>query len=199
MYNIIALIVILVCLALIVVIVYKKLPLLANFDVGSIPEEKAAQTKTKIMEERMTRKAKVIYAKITPFFKIIFNFSQRKFKVLAEKIKAWEEKYKTKTPKEVLVTKEEFVTFEKKIDNLLKEAQDLINRESYEEAEKKYIEIISLEPKNVEAYRGLGNIYFSQKQYEEAKQTFSHILKLNKTDSFAIFELAEVFVKLENY
>lgn len=199
MYNIIALIVILICLALILVIVYKKLPLLANFDVGSIPEEKAAETKTKIMEERMARKAKVIYLKITPFFKIIFNFCQRKFKVLAEKIKAWEEKYKTKPTKEALVTKEEFQSTENKIENLLKEAQDLINREFYEEAEKKYLEILSLEQKNIEAYRGLGNIYFLQKQYEEAKQTFNHILKLNKTDSFANFELAEVFAKTENY
>jgi tetratricopeptide (TPR) repeat protein len=193
MFNIIALIVILVCLAIILVIVYKKLPLLANFDISSIPEEKAAETKTKIMEERLARKAKFLYAKIVPFFKIIFNFGQRKFKTFQEKIKTWEDKYKTKTPKEVLVTKEEFVTFEKKIENLLKEAQDLVNRELYAEAEKKYLEILNLEPKNTEAYRGLGNIFILQQQYEDAKQTFLHVLKLNKADSFANFE------KMENY
>ncbi|OGY41714.1 MAG: hypothetical protein A2Y82_02430 [Candidatus Buchananbacteria bacterium RBG_13_36_9] len=199
MYNIIALIAILLCLAIILAIIYRKLPLLASFDVDSIPEVKIAETKTKLMEQRMTRKFKFIYSKIIPFFTIIGNFFQRKFKVISEKIAAWEEKYKTKPQKEVLVTKEEFETFEKKIGVSLKEAQESINHESYEEAEKKYLEILSTDPKNIQAYRGLGNIYFLQKQYEEAKQTFIHILKLDKADRLANFELAEVFAKMGNY
>ena len=199
MYNIIALIAILLSLAIILAIIYRKLPLLASFDVNSIPEEKAAETKTKIMEQRLARKFKFFYSKIIPFFNTIGNLFQRKIKVFSEKISAWEEKYKTKPQKEALVTKEEFETFEKKIGAGLKESQELVNRESYEEAEKKYLEILSSDPKNIEAYRGLGNIYFLQTQYEEAKQTFIHILKLNKADSFANFELAEVFARMENY
>ncbi|MFA5189066.1 MAG: tetratricopeptide repeat protein [Patescibacteria group bacterium] len=200
MYNIISIIVILISLAIIVSIVFKKLPLLAGFDISSIPKEKEAETRTKIMEERMARKFKVFYNKIKPFFKIIANFGQRKINLLTEKIKAWEEKYKTaKPPKEALMTKDEFQTLEKKIESQLEAAQDLINQESYQEAEKIYLEILSLEPKNIPAYRGLANLYFVQKQYLEAKQTYQHVIKLNKKDSSSYFALAEILYETEDY
>ena len=199
MYNILALVIILICLAVILVIINKKLPLLASFDVGSIPAEKASETKTKIMEERLNRKIKVFYNKIAPFFKIIKNFSQRKFQDIQGKMKKWEEKYKTSAKKEVLVTKEEFEDLEKKNNFLLKEAEDFISRENYSEAEKKYLEILSLDPKNTKAFYGLGNLYFLQKEYDEARQTYEHILKLNNSDSLAFFELAEVFYTIKNY
>lgn len=199
MYNIIPLIIILLCLAGILAIVLKKLPLLAVFDVDSIPEEKEAETKKKIMEERMERKLKVFYNKLKPFLQLIGNFFQRKLKSSQEKIAELEEKYKSKAQKEVLVTKEEFQSLEKKIEVYLDEAKNLQRSEDFETAEKKYIEILSLDSKNVAAYRGLGDLYIAQKQYQEAIATFKHILKLNKADSQAYFELAEVFVRMENF
>jgi len=199
MYNIIALIIILICLAIILAIVYKKLPILASFDVSAIPQEKEMETKTKIMEERFLRKLKFYYSKIAPFVKIIINFSQRKFQLILDKIKKWEEKYKSKTKKEIFVTKEEFESLEKKIEALLKDASDLTDREHYNEAEKKYLEILNLEPKNIKAFYGLGNIYFLQKQYDEARQTFEHILKLNSSDHFAYFEIAEILYRIKNF
>ena len=80
MYNIIPLIVILVCLAIMLFIVFKKLPYLANFDVKSIPKEMAAKTKTKIIDERIKRKAKFFYSKIAPWGKKILAWGQDKIK-----------------------------------------------------------------------------------------------------------------------
>ena len=74
MYNIIPLIIILCCLAVIIFIISKKFPLLATFDVSSIPEEKEAETKQKIMAVRMERKIKVFYNKFSPIFEIIGNW-----------------------------------------------------------------------------------------------------------------------------
>jgi tetratricopeptide (TPR) repeat protein len=199
MYNIIPLIIILLCLAGILAIVLKKLPLLAVFDVESIPEEKEAETKKKIMEDRMERKLKVWYNKIKPFLELIANFFQRKIKSSQVSIAKLEEKYKSKTKKEALVTKQEFQTLEKKIEANLNEANDLAKTENFEAAEKKYIEILSLDAKNIAAYRGLGDLYIAQKQYQEAIATFEHILKLNKADSQAYFELAEVLARFEDY
>lgn len=199
MYNIIPLIIILLCLAGIIAIIIKKLPLLAVFDVDSIPEEKEAETKKKIMEERMERKLKFFYNKLKPFFQLLGNFFQRKIRSSQDKIALLEEKYKNKAKKEVLVTKEEFQTLEKQIEANLEGADNLVKNENLEEAEKKYIEILSLDAKNIAAYRGLGNLYIAQKQYQEAVAIFKHILKLNKADSQAYFELAEVFMRLEDY
>jgi tetratricopeptide (TPR) repeat protein len=192
MYNIIPLIIILLCLAVIIFIISKKLPLLASFDVSSIPKEKEAETKQKIMEKRLERKAKVFYSKISPIFKIISNFFARRFKDLSEGLKNLEEKYKKKSKEEMLVTKQEFVSQEKKIENIFKEAQDLIDKEDFANAEKKYIEIIGLDHRNINAYRGLGDLYIAQKNYADAKQTFEHILKLNQLDDEAYASLGKI-------
>jgi tetratricopeptide (TPR) repeat protein len=179
-------------LAAIIFIVYKKLPLLATFDVSSIPEEKEAETKQKIMEERLIRKTKVFLNKIMPFFQMIGNFLSRKIKNIQEGILTLEENYKKKTKKEILVTKEEFASQEKKIEVMIQQAEDFINRNDLAGSEKKYLEILSLDPKNVSAYRGLANLYILQKQYEEAKQIFEHILKLNKLDDLAYAGLGKI-------
>jgi len=199
MYNIIPFIIILLCLAAILAIVIKKLPLLAVFDVKSIPEVKEAETKNKIMEERMERRLKVLYNKIKPFLQLLGNFFQRKFKDSQAKIAKLEEKYKSKAKKEALVTKEEFLSLEKRIENILQDAANLVKSENYDAAEKKYIEILSLDAKNIAAYRGLGDLFIVQKQFQEAIQTLKHILKLNKNDGLAHFELAEIYDRLEDY
>ena len=82
--------------------------------------------------------------RISPWTKIITNLGQRKIKSAHDKLKELEEKYKKKTPKEALVTKEDFEDFEKGVDKLFKEAKELTDKEEYAEAEKKYIEIITL-------------------------------------------------------
>ncbi|MDD5341470.1 MAG: tetratricopeptide repeat protein [Patescibacteria group bacterium] len=192
MYNIIPLIIILLSLAVILFIIAKKLPLLAAFDVNSIPEEKEAETKQKIMEERLIRKAKHIYSKIHPIFKTIGNFLARKIDDFKNKMAALEERNRKKAKKEVLVTKKEFEGLEKNLDEVIAEAEKLAKEENYDLAEKKYIEAIGLDPKNISAYRGLGNIYLDQKHYEEAKQTFEHVLKLNEQDALAYASLGEI-------
>jgi tetratricopeptide (TPR) repeat protein len=199
MYDIIPLIIILLCLAGILAIVIKKLPLLAVFDINSIPEEKAEETKKKIMEERLERKLKVLGNKIKPYFQLILNFFQRKIKSSQEKMAQLEDKYKSKAKKEVLVTKQEFQTLEAKIENILTQASNLIKNENFDAAEKKYIEILSLDAKNLAAYHGLVDLYLAQKQYQEAIATLKHLLKLNKADSQAFFDLAEIMFRFEDY
>jgi len=192
MYNIIPLIIILVCLALILAIVLKKFPYLATFDVSKNPQEKAAMVKEQIINERLKRKVKYIWSKISPFFTLIGNVSQRKIKSWQEKLATAEEKYKNKPAKSALVTKEEFTGLQNNLDNLLEEAETLGTKEEFEQAEKKFIEIISLDPKNIEAFRGLGNLYLIMKNYSEARQTFEYILKLNKVDDQAYANLGKI-------
>lgn len=59
-------------------------------------------------------------------------------------------------------------------------------------AEKKYIEIIGIDSKNVQAFKNLAQVYFELKNYEEAKQIFEHILKLKDDDVEAYGGLAEI-------
>ena len=57
--------------------------------------------------------------------------------------------------------------------------------------EKIYIEIIGLDSQNIKAFRELGQIYFQRKEYEEAKQTLEHILKLQEDEE--IYERSQIY------
>ena len=79
-----------------------------------------------------------------------------------------------------------------KFEIILEEAKSLLTDNNLAEAEKKFIEAISLNPQNVKAYKGLGKIYLELKQYEQAKEVFEHILKLDNKDSYAYFALGDI-------
>lgn len=66
-----------------------------------------------------------------------------------------------------------------KIEELLEEAQKLAKDGDWKLAEGKYIEIIKLDSRNVDAYLGLGRLYAEQKKFSEARQIFEFLLKLN--------------------
>lgn len=65
------------------------------------------------------------------------------------------------------------------LENLLDEARRSIDDGRVIEAEKKFLEVVKLDPKNIEAYRGLGDLYISKKQYNEAREIYKFLIKLN--------------------
>jgi len=83
-----------------------------------------------------------------------------------------------------------------KISDFFDRVDSLINNKKFAEAEKKVIEIIKLDHKNIDAFRLLGEIYFEQKKYDEAVQTLEHVIKLGG-DADDYFDLA-IFCKESN-
>jgi len=60
------------------------------------------------------------------------------------------------------------------------------------EEEKKYIDMIAENPKDGQAYRGLGFIYLNQKNYSDARACFRRALKLNSQDEEVRIKLNEI-------
>lgn len=60
---------------------------------------------------------------------------------------------------------------------LLEKADTLRHEQKYKEAEPIYVEVISLEPKNVSAYFGLGKNYWRAEKFVDAEQAFQHIVE----------------------
>ena len=102
------------------------------------------------------------------------------FKWIYSKLFELKDKYKS----EKILPKEEAV---KKVDELMAESDELIKDGNLEEAEKKLIEIIDLDNKNIEAFQTLGELYFERKNFEEAKQTLEHVIKLEEGDNGEIY------------
>ena len=88
MYNIIPLLLILVSLSVIIVIVSRKFSVLASLDVDSIPAEKEAKFKERIISNRLKRNIVKSLAKassvLAPLGRVIGDFFSAKLRKLLE-------------------------------------------------------------------------------------------------------------------
>lgn len=60
------------------------------------------------------------------------------------------------------------------------------------EDEKKHIDAIAKNPKDIDAYRALGFIYLEQKNYSDARACFRRVLKLNQEDEEVKQKMEEI-------
>lgn len=186
MLYIIPIVIIVLSLIWIFFIIAKKITHVSLIDVNTIPEEKERTIKDKIMVDRLRRKTSAEIAKfesiLTPIFKKIKNFGE----TIYDRVLELEKKYQEKGRKRFLDS-----GAKNKIKMLLDVAQGYLDKDDLMNAENKYIEIISLDHRNMDAYKKLADIYLKQKDYEHAKEILTHGLKINRKDE-------EVYRKLGN-
>lgn len=75
---------------------------------------------------------------------------------------------------------------------LLDEARSLARDLKWADAERRYLEVLGVDPRNVDAYKGLGMIYLKQKLYPQARETFEYLVKTKKADDIAFASLADI-------
>ena len=83
-------------------------------------------------------------------------------------------------------------TTHERIKVLIGEARSLMRHLKWADAEKRYLDVLALDPHHVDAYKGLGQIYLKQKLYPQAQETFSFILKMKRADDATYAALAEI-------
>lgn len=174
MFNIIPLIIILISLSIIIVIVVRKFSVLASLDVDTIQEERELKMKEQIIGTRIKRNFFKYYSKIFRFIVPIGEAITKFFRWSYGKLTDYRENYKDSRASQENETA--------LVERLMTEARDLVKRENFEDAEKKYIEIIGLEPRHVRAFKELGQLYYIRKDFNEAKQTYEHVLKLMENE-----------------
>lgn len=172
MFDIIPFALIVVSLAIIMIIVSRKFTVLANLDLDTIQAEREAKFKEQIISNRFKRtfymhQAKILRS-ILPAIGLIRNLFQSGYQKLSE----YREEYK----KEKTAKKE--IDSTNIVNRLFVEVEDLLKDENLDAAEKKLIEIIGFDSKNAKAFKSLGEIYFEKKNYNEARETFGHVLRL---------------------
>jgi len=171
MFDVLAIIVIIISIIIILIIIVRKFTALAILDVESIPEEKEAKFKEQIRKqlfdralgrhgEGIARYWLSIGKKINEFFlALTTNLNKKKRSYLLQKRISFGQK-------------------EKKSKKLLSEIDDYLNQEEYEKAEEKAILILEFDKHNQLTFEKLANIYFLQKKYDEARETYLFLLKL---------------------
>jgi tetratricopeptide (TPR) repeat protein len=184
-YDIIPLGAIVLSLAGIIFIIIKKFPVLASINVASIKSEQEAIKKEKIVAERLSRKisstGKFLYALFLP----VGLAAKGLFSKVYEKVSEWEKKYGNKKKEKMVSPPDDGGQMK----TLFFEAEECLRTGKLEEAEKKCISVIALDHKNIDAYKKLGAVYLEQKNYDNAYETFKHILKLNPDDVETLLDL----------
>jgi len=183
MYNIIPLVLILVSLCIIIVIVVRKFSILANLDIDTIQAEREARFKEQIISSRLKRNFFRYWARVVRVVKPMGELILKFFKWIYSRLLEVKEQHS----KEVLVKADE-----NSLEKFFMEAEEFVRDEKYEEAEKKYIDIIGIDSASVKAFRKLGKLYSDRKNYSEAKQTLEHALRLlEKNDEGLAGQLTE--------
>ena len=173
-------------LGTIVFIAKKKAPQLSIVDPMSSKEARTREKKNALLEERMMRqveeKGKNFWkASILPVAKKI----QEGFQRLAGKLTALERRYVERQRAGKIDTAE--------LQRMTGEAKKSISLGKYEAAEQELVEVLSHDPKNVQAYETLGRMYLSQGQHAEAKEALEFLVKLAPKDASVLAALGEVF------
>jgi tetratricopeptide (TPR) repeat protein len=79
-----------------------------------------------------------------------------------------------------------------RVTQLVREAQALAKEGKIGRAERAYLEALKLDMRNVEAYRGLGLLYLSDRQYHQAKETFDFLVHFKSADGTVYAGLAVI-------
>lgn len=166
---------VLLAVVIITVIVIRHFPQAAAIDIDKLPAEQEAAMKAALMERRLKRKVLGIKNKLAVILRKLGRIASKGWKNIHKRVVALEQKYREKPH---LMTNEKQVEVKQKIRNLIDQAEKFNEENNLTDAEAKYIEILSWDHKNLEAYVGLGQVYCTQREYKQAKETYSYLLKL---------------------
>ena len=180
----------------IVVICLSKIPKLRVIDVSSIAQERTRLLKEKIIMEKFQRAGQAKVRLVTSVFSATAKAASRTGRRAVQKLYAVEQYYQKLNR---AASEGQHAYTHDVLKRMGDEAKALIRKEEYIPAEKIFIDMISHNPKSVEAYEGLGNLYLLQKEeFTQARETLLFTLRLSPNDASVNASLAELEMKLGN-
>ncbi len=186
--DILLIIVIAVAVILIGWLAWRKLPQIRVVDPGSHPDARSKELKHNLLKQRLERLSSDHYNTVKrQVLNPVGSKIQETFRRAAGKLTAIERRYADRQKAGVTAAHNPEV-----LRSLVREAEALINDGHYDAAEKKLIEVVSHDPKNVPAYEHLGRLYLLNKDYQGAQETFTFLLRLSPKDASVCAALGEV-------
>lgn len=177
------------------VLLIRAAPRVSMIDVETIPEERARKLKEQLILNRFSRLKTQKFGVVSKTAQGAVKGASRVGRRAVQRLYRLEQQYK-KLQK--AAGDGQHALDEETVRRLIAEAEDLIRADEFIPAEKKYIEIISHNPKQINAYEGLGNLYLKDRKYEQARETLSFALKISPDDASIHMSMAEVEIKDEN-
>jgi tetratricopeptide (TPR) repeat protein len=175
MFDLILVIVSCVSLAGIFYIVLSKFLQLASIRLDIIPSEQQLKIRNRIIANRLKSKflnrKTTVLKKIRPFWLNFTSWFWKLYSKILEKERHLQQMSMSPEQREIAKTR---------VAKLLGQARMANKENKFIRAERLYINIISLDPKNLDAYDGLAKMYWQQKDYQKANETLKYVLNLAK-------------------
>jgi len=162
------------------VVFSRRLSAVALLDVETIARERERKTKERIASARLQRSSDEAVKAIKKAFSPITQSFQSAFKDVSEAATKLEKRFqdeRRRAKRPIAADDAE------KIRELIAEGDRLYSERQFREAELKFIKVISMDARNVQAYYALANIYFDTEEYDQAKETLDFLLKLKPGDA----------------
>src|SRR3989344_175912 len=174
MGNIILIIIALVSLFYLLWQILKRFPQLANIKVDNLPDLVAKRQKDFILKNRLERQSREWRSKLSAWLGPLSQNVANQFRFYYQKLKIVERDLRRRGYKKLSSA----VTKSQAAESQIIEAKQLINKEEYKKAEEVLLDVLSLDQHNFEAYKLLSQVYRQIKEYAQAKETLSYLLKL---------------------
>mgnify|MGYP001595460922 CR=1 FL=1 len=189
MFSWILIILILACAGIVCLVLIGKIPQLRVIDISSLPKERERQVKEQIIFSKLQRTSGAKLMRVARVGSVVMKKFSRYGRRAVQKLYRIEQYYqKLKRSSEEGL----HAYSEETIRQRLEMAQDLIKHEEFIPAEKIFIDLISHNPKSVQGYEFLGNMYVASGQMDQARETFLFALRLSPEDASVNSSLAEL-------
>ena len=177
------------------ILLASKISRLRVISVESIPKERVRKVKEQIILQKMQRASTKQLRGVSRLLIMIGRVTSNTGRRLVQKLYSIEQSYQKLKRSSV---EGHHAYDQETIHRLVREAGVLVEKEEMIPAEKIFIDIISHNPKSVDAYEGLGNLYLGNDQMDQARETLQFALRISPNDASILVSLAELEMKLDN-
>ncbi|MBD3251095.1 tetratricopeptide repeat protein [Candidatus Uhrbacteria bacterium] len=169
----ISLILALVAIGTIAFVLWQRWTEIRMLDTDTIRKEQERKARDRIVRDRFDRMLKRVLHPLK-------HRSKQMARTLTRSVQRMEQQLaKTAGIEDTTVPQEESAQDpRRRIRRLLQDAQRLTEQGNYQQAERIYLEILKIDARHFEAYRGLGKLYLTARQYKQARETFDFLVRI---------------------
>lgn len=157
-------------------------------DPDSIREERLKREREKVIQRRFERVQADRVAALSRLGRQVGKRATEAYRRTYRKFQSFDTVYKSvAAPLAAMAPSQR-----ERIKTLLTEARALMRDLKWADAERRCVEVLSMDARQIEAYRLLGQIYLKQKLYPQAAETFEYLMKTRKADDATFAGLADI-------
>lgn len=169
-------------------IVFRRWKEIRLLDPDSIREERLKREREKVIQRRFERVQADRVAALSRLGRQVGKRATEAYRRTYRKFQSFDTVYKSvAAPLAAMAPSQR-----ERIKTLLTEARALMRDLKWADAERRCVEVLSMDARQTEAYRLLGQIYLKQKLYPQAAETFEYLVKTRKADDATYAGLADI-------